>query len=248
MAKLQTILTPDRLAEYQREGVVRLPSGVPTRDVEALAATLRRKIEARPKPGARPSQLSLRTGEFDAMASSTVRAVFDELLGDWEEPDHWGLPLVSFHTGEAQWDVPYQHWHIDLGARPQDPRLARLFVVLAPSRPGGGGTGYIAGSHRLIQPQMQAAGRALPSAQVRKALAARSPWFAALTARPSGEDRVRRFMEDGAELDGVPVRVCEMLGELGDVIVMHPLLMHSPMPNVLATPRMMLAQFVYGRS
>ena len=66
-----------------------------------MAATLRRKIAARPQPGARPSQLSSRTGEFDAMANATVRAVLDELLGEWEEPAHWGLPLVSFHTGQA---------------------------------------------------------------------------------------------------------------------------------------------------
>jgi hypothetical protein len=38
-----------------------------------------------------------------------------------------------------------------------------------------------------------------------------------------------------------------MLGEPGDVILMHPLMLHAPMPNVLATPRMMLTQFVYGR-
>ena len=144
--------------------------------------------------------------------------------------------------------MPHAHWHIDLGAKPQDPRLARLFLVLAPSRPGGGGTGYVEGSHRLIQAMMQAAGRALPSAQARKALAARSPWFSALTSVPTGEDRVQRFMHDGSELDGVSVRMCEMLGGPGDVILMHPMMLHAPMPNVLATPRMMLTQFVYGRA
>jgi hypothetical protein len=54
-------------------------------------------------------------------------------------------------------------------------------------------------------------------------------------------------MEDGSELDDVPVRVCEMLGEPGDLLLMHPLMLHAPTPNVLATPRMMLTQFVYGR-
>lgn len=245
---MPTSLTPDLLDIYHREGAVRVSGAVPARDAEAMAATLRRKIEARPKPGARPSKLSSRTGEFDAMASPAVRAVFDELLGEWEEPDHWGLPLVSFYTGEARWDVPHEPWHIDLGAPPLTRKVARLFVFLAASRPGGGGTGYIAGSHRLVEAQMQAAGRPLPSAQVRKALAARSAWFAALTSRPTGEDRIQRFMEDGSELDGVPVRVCEMLGEPGDVIVMHPRLMHGTMPNVLATPRMMLTQFVYEKT
>src|SRR4051812_25533014 len=99
MAETQRVLTPRLLQIYARDGVVRLANGVPARDVEAMAATLRRKVAARPKPGARPSQLSSRTGEFDAMASSTVRAVLTEILGDWEEPARWGMPLVSFHTG-----------------------------------------------------------------------------------------------------------------------------------------------------
>jgi len=248
MTKLREILTPDLLDEYRAKGAVRLAGAVPRRDADSMAATLRRKIEARTRSEARPAKLSSRTGEFAAMASPAVRAVLDEMLGDWEEPAYWGLPLVSFHTGEAAWDVPHQHWHVDLGAPPMNRRLARLFAVLQPSRPTGGGTGYIEGSHRLIQALADAAGRALPSAPARKALAARSPWFAALTAPPSGEDRVRRFMQEGSELDGVPVRVCEMLGEPGDVILMHPLLMHAPTPNVLQTPRMMLTQFVYSRT
>src|SRR5437868_3239691 len=104
MTKAHTVLTTDLLDEYQREGVVRLPAAVGHRDVEAMAATIRRKIETRPRTVARPSQLSSRTGEFAAMASPTVRTVLDEVLGEWEEPTHWGLPLVSFHTGQTAWD------------------------------------------------------------------------------------------------------------------------------------------------
>ncbi|HEY8004471.1 MAG TPA: hypothetical protein VIE16_09600 [Phenylobacterium sp.] len=242
----RSVFTAAHAETYARDGVVRLEGAIPIRDIEAMAATLRRKLEARPQRTARPSKLSSRTGEFDAMASPAVRGVLDALLGRWEEPAHWGLPLVSFHTGEACWDVPREHWHIDLGARPGDLRVARLFAFLAPSRPGGGGTGYVAGSHRLFEALFEKTRGALPSAQARKRLEARSPWFAALSSRSDKGERIRRFMEDGGELDGVPVRVGEMLGEPGDVIAMHPLLMHAPTPNVLQTPRMMLTQFVYG--
>jgi hypothetical protein len=58
--------------------------------------------------------------------------------------------------------------------------------------------------------------------------------------------RVRLFMEEGAEVDGAPVRVREMLGDPGDVFLMHPLTLHAPTPNVRSAPRMMLTQFVYG--
>jgi hypothetical protein len=248
MRNPRDVFTADHAETYARDGIVRLPGAIPIRDVEAMAAALRRKLAARPQRTARPSKLSSRTGEFDAMASPSVRAVLDIILENWEEPENWGLPLVSFHTGEKVWNVPREHWHIDLGAGPGNLRLARIFAFLAPSRPGGGGTGYVAGSHRLFEAMFEETGGALPSAQARQRLEARSRWFAALSSRHDKGERIRRFMETGSEIDGVKVRVGEMRGEPGDVILMHPLVLHAPTPNVLATPRMMLTQFVYGRA
>jgi hypothetical protein len=246
MKETREVLTPALAEEYAREGVVRLPGLVSAGDTAAMAAAVWRKLDVTSQRDGRPSHLSSRSGEFDAIANPTIRTLLDELLGEWEEPNNWGLPLVAFHTGEAAWDVPYQNWHLDFGA-PGGRRLARFFVVLEPSRPGGGGTGYVAGSHRLIEPLCQQATGKLSSPRIRGRLEAQAPWFAALTSRRQTEDRVRRFMQEGAEIDGVQVRVCEMLGEPGDVILMHPLMLHAPMPNVLPTPRMMLTQFVYAR-
>jgi hypothetical protein len=70
-------------------------------------------------------------------------------------------------------------------------------------------------------------------------LAAEHPWFADLF-KAGGGDRVERFMEDGAVADGVEVRACEMTGEVGDVILLHPATLHSIAVNELRTPRMML--------
>jgi hypothetical protein len=53
-------------------------------------------------------------------------------------------------------------------------------------------------------------------------------------------------MSEGGVVDGVPVRVCEMLGEPGDVILMDPLMLHATTPNVRETPRMMLTEWVYA--
>src|SRR5690242_7511708 len=113
MKDTRAVLTPDLADSYAREGVVRLPAAVDPAAARAMAAALRRRIEARRDRPPRPAQLSSRSGDFAAMASPTVRALLDQLLGTWEEPAHWGVPLVAFHTGEARWEVPHQHWHLD---------------------------------------------------------------------------------------------------------------------------------------
>lgn len=241
-------LTADQARAYAEDGVVRLSGLICAADIQAMKATLWRMLDARSKSVARPTKLSSKAGEFDALGSPSIRTLLDSLLGQWEEPTRWGLPLVAFHTGDTVWDVPHRNWHLDLGGRPGDFALARFFVVLEPSRPGGGGTGYVAGSHRLFRALAGREGRFLSSAQAKSLMAAQTPWFADLGSLRDGEDRVRRFMQEGAEIDGVRVRVCEMLGEPGDVILMHPMMLHAPMPNVLATPRMMVTQFVYGRA
>lgn len=248
-------LTQDQAETLARDGVVRLPGAVPLPDVEHMTATLWGRLKARcgairDRPETwtppRPAQLTSRVDEFTAMASPKVRAVLDDLLGAWKTPPRWGLPLVTFPTGEDHWDVPHRNWHLDLAAKAETPRVARLFVVLAASQPGGGGTGYVAGSHRVLRRLAARAGKPLRSGEARKLLVAQEPWFAALETLRKGEDRVARFMAADGVADGVPVRVCEMLGEPGDAIFMDPLMLHAMAPNVRETPRMMLTEWVYG--
>lgn len=249
-------LTPDQAEAYAREGVTRIPAAIPAGAVESMRQALWRRLEAtcgaiRDRPEtwtiARPSKLSPRGGEYAEMASPPVRALLDDLLGEWEEPPRWGLPLVAFPTGEPAWDVPHRHWHLDGTVAAGAPSLARLFALLEPSRQGGGGTVYVAGSHRLVCALAERQGRPLSSAEARRLLTNQHPWFAQLAAPGGGEDRIRQFMVDGHDADGVRVHVAEMLGEPGDIILMHPLTLHAPAPNVRSTPRMMLTQFVHRR-
>lgn len=46
-------------------------------------------------------------------------------------------------------------------------------------------------------------------------------------------------MVEGDLVDGVDVRVVELTGEPGDLVVMHPWLLHNISMNVADTPRMM---------
>ena len=70
-----------------------------------------------------------------------------------------------------------------------------------------------------------------------------SDWFAALCSK--GEEdpgRVGRFMREGATFRDIPVRVAEMTGEPGDVLMWHPDLLHAaPSSNRRQAPRLILS-------
>ncbi len=61
------------------------------------------------------------------------------------------------------------------------------------------------------------------------------------------DDRVRRFMAEGAEIEGVRLRVVELTGRPGEAVVMHPWLMHAAAPNCRDAARVMLSQTVVPR-
>lgn len=52
-------------------------------------------------------------------------------------------------------------------------------------------------------------------------------------------------MKVGAVIDGNEVRVVEMTGEPGDVLLTHPLLLHAPSPNCAQDPRLVLSSTVF---
>lgn len=258
METIRPGFTPTQVEQYRTEGVVRLPAAVPLADVEAMLSVVWRRLRTghgidRDRRESwivpHPAQLGANTAEFAAMASPQVLAVFDQLLGpgQWKPPERWGLPMVTLPGFSARWDVPHKGWHLDTPATAPPPPVARIFLLLAPIGPGGGGTGFVTGSHRVIYGQARETGRRLHSTELRKLLAAREPWFEALFTRRDGEDRIARFMRTHGEAGGVPVRVDEMTGEAGDAYVMDPLLLHATMPNASASPRLMLMEGVSGR-
>ncbi len=240
------------------DGVARLPAAIPRAEVEAMRVRLwldlTRELgiaEGAPATWTTPRptgfQALAREGAFAGMASPALRNALDALFGKrgWQEPPHWGQPLVSFPEPGLAWDVPHRQWHLDGMVAPQ-PKLGavRAFSFLTTVAPRGGATVALAGSQRLALALAQNAGRALRSAELRKELAACDPWLAALEADPL-PGRVQRFMDEGAVVNGVPLRVIELCGEAGDVILMRPETLHAMAPHVIAAPRFVVAQFIY---
>jgi ectoine hydroxylase-related dioxygenase (phytanoyl-CoA dioxygenase family) len=151
---------------------------------------------------------------------------------------------VTFPSPGTAWGVPTSDWHLD--SQDLDLTMLAVFAHLAPVRPRGGGALVITGSHRLTTPAgPHAASAPVRSREVKAYLRTRHPWLRDLWQAHPQADRMYRYLTEGADVDGVPVRVEELTGEPGDAVIMHPRLLHVVAPNSLDTPRLMLLQFLH---
>ena len=251
--------------QFLATGVVHLSGVIPRPTAEAMADRLWETLASqhgvlRDRPETwtkeRPAQFrDLRhAGAFADMASPGLAALLDDLFGEgrWTAPAHWGQPLVTFPTGRTAWSVPHAAWHLDIPpgqVLEPWPDYIRIFTFLAPLEPGGGGTVYVSGSHRVVMQLMAEAPRRdrIRSATIAGALRLESPWIAALCSPDDDPRRTVRCMQTGAGVRGVDLRVGEMTGQTGDVVLMHPATLHSLAPNCRTTPRLMLAESVYAK-
>ena len=113
--------------------------------------------------------------------------------------------------------------------------------------PRAGGMNIISGSHRLVHqwfvdhpPRPGARG-----AELRASLH-RHPYMRDLCTPGDARARIGRFHERVEEVDGVPLQVVENTASAGDVILMHPLLLHAPPTTHLGSaPRFLLNKDIY---
>jgi len=255
------MLTPEQRDEFRRVGILRLPGAIASRDAkemcESVWSALRGRYDVRRNApdtwGARriTGTHDLPKGAaFAQVGSPAVREALDDLLGrgNWEPPERWGSLLVTFPESREDWDVPRQSWHLDFPALRSLQGLfaVRLFTCLAKLPPGGGGTVFVAESHRLVQDLSRKEGvERLKSADAREALIRSCSWVKELCSRDGTVGRVQQFMERCEVFDDVELRVVEMTGEPGDVLLTHPLLLHAPAKNCASVPRLALSSTVY---
>jgi hypothetical protein len=55
----------------------------------------------------------------------------------------------------------------------------------------------------------------------------------------SPADRIAAFMDRETTVEGVPLRVVELTGEPGDMVLCHPVMVHCVAPNQGTWPRLM---------
>jgi hypothetical protein len=251
-------LTPEQLEEFDRRGVLRLCDFYPKADIDLMADRLWADLEKRYgiRRG-RPESWTVVTpvkfqalkhsGAFDALGSPKLAALADALLGagGWDRPEHWGGALVTFPTPTPS--LPRPPWHLDIGGveRLSPLPILRVFTFLESTAADGGGTLYVAGSHRLAMEVERAHGGPVRSAQVRDRLRAEHPWFASLIATSTVDLRALIGIE--ARAGAHAVRLEEMTGAPGDLIIMHPAILHGTAHNGLDRPRIMLTEWIWRR-
>ena len=123
---------------------------------------------------------------------------------------------------------------------------ARPFAFILPALPGGGGTAIIAGSHALTARLARECGDGRAKT-LRKAMKGH-PWLDRLmSAIGTADQRIEEFMTAGWVDGHEELRVVELTGDPGDVLIFHPGTLHAPCPNVNATPRLMVTATISAR-
>ena len=183
-----------------------------------------------------------------AAASAAATPPRPVRLGSWRE-EHAevaaavaeGRPAAAAETWQpvSRRRFRGKGWHIDVGPGfPMDglrtPRghpfqCAIVLLVLNDWAPGGGGTCAIAGSHRAVAEHLAAEG-AMPQDELNKF------W----TERCKAEASAGRLWIGGGAGGGAGLGpVVQFTGRAGDVILLHPLVLHSGTTNWSGAARLM---------
>lgn len=244
----------ERRAAFEIDGLVRVPDAVRGADVAAMRADLHALLATlplvelagalRPAPGTEPRLWEVGRGAAFAPLDAAVAAAVDAVFG----PDVWA-PVADQHGGlaapnlplpDAPWSVPHAAWHVD---EPTDPMHARGwgllgFAFLDEVGPGGGATVAIAGSPRRLHALAAQRDRGLLTTDDAIAdLAAAEPWFAALFAPGSAAAR-RHFLDAPYRSAGIPLRVVELTGQPGELVLMDPRCLHTISANASQRARL----------
>ena len=255
------MMTAEQRDEFARVGILRMPGAIARRDAAEMCnsvwSALQKRYQVRRNaPDTWQAQRITGTHDmpksvtFAQVGSPAVREALDALVGrgNWEAPERWGSLLVSFPESREPWDVPHQSWHLDFPAKRPNRGLfcVRLFTCLAKLAPGASGTLFVAGSHRLVEGLCESENaEKIKSAEARNALIRRSSWVRDLCSRNGAAGRIERFMERAEVSNDVELRVVEMTGEPGDVLLTHPMLLHAPARNCGSVPRLVLSSIIY---
>lgn len=251
------MLSPEDLICFEQHGYVRLPEAFLRADALAIQNSIWSQMQEQGID--RTDRSTWPTGPWRGMkdhppleqgiATPRLCGAINQLLGseNWRVPNRWGGFLISFPIGAAQdWELTDEGWHWDdtlINHFGQCNTGLFIFTLYSEIQPRGGGTLLVSGSHRLIEQfynHLSPEDQRLKQKPLKNRFTQSQPWLAELTGLSSeSNNRIQRFMEETADVDGVPVKVVEVTGEPGDAYLCHPAIYHAASPNHAEVPRFM---------
>jgi len=254
------VLSDTDRAHFDERGYLRVRGAFTTGEAEAMRDVVWRALESqgfrRDDPSTwlneSPSNLQSLKGEdvFKAIGSERTLAAIDDVVGAgrWMPPSDWGAYFLLFPTRRV-WNVPWKAWHLDhdYGAPLSPVDGLKVHSMFGDVAPGAGGMTIVAGSHHLVARHFadnppQPGARA---AQLRKQLMHSNDYLRELGTDGEPGPRIARFFERDEEVLGVPLRVVELTASAGDVILIHPLVLHTRPTNAGTQPRFLLNKDLY---
>src|SRR4051794_20760343 len=178
---------------------------------------------------------------FRAVGSAvTLDAITEVLDGQpWPMPRDWGGFFLVFPTPDRQWNVADGGWHLDaIYTSPlAPPNGVKVHAMYGDVEPRSGGMNIISGSHRLVHRWF--------TEHPAESLHAH-PYLRALCTAGDAAARITRFHDQVEMVDDIPLQVVENTAAAGDVILMHPLLLHAPPAAHTGTqPRFLLNKDIH---
>ena len=182
---------------------------------------------------------------FQAVGSERLLSAVAGILEtrDYEKPKSWGALFIAFPS-QGEWEVPTTGWHADANYRSQlwPAKGVQIHSLFGDTLPRAGGSQILSGSHRLIHKWFveHPAPPGARSADMRKLLQGH-PYIRDLHTQGERARRIERFFDRVEEVGGIPLRVVENVGAAGDVLLLHPLLLHVAARNTGSAPRFLLS-------
>jgi ectoine hydroxylase-related dioxygenase (phytanoyl-CoA dioxygenase family) len=197
-----------------------------------------------------PKLGDMKVGETSPEDCVVVREALDEIFeAGRATKDSWGQPLVTMPNGSDTWLMPTSIWHFDHRySHPRQINGANVFLLIDDVEAGGGGTAVVRNSPLLLDRLLNSGAIFSKLSEQNKGFCNSHPWLRGLKAnrKSSTVERNRQYMDQDADIDGIPARVEELTGAAGDVFLCHPALLHAPAMNTSSRPRLMRTQRFYS--
>ena len=233
---------------FERDGVIRVPDAISANTLRPMRDRLLERIAAlefvdiagarRPAAGTEPAWWAL--GREPAFANlpaafmTAVERVFGR--GTWTQVlgELGGLAMPNLPGEGGPWAACTAAWHVD---EPTPPghlagRVLLGFALVDRVEAGGGATVVLAGSQRRLALLAEQLATPTTTDVALAGLARAEPWFAELLSS-DGQNPAEACISDG-----IPLRVVELTGEAGDVVLMDPRCLHTTAANVSPRPRL----------